>query len=285
MNVYNKEIFIDKKSSPKNWNDTLREFLNKNGYFDSEYSPGLYVSQDDNTVIAAYVDDTMISAPDEDTLDRIIDMFKQEFDLEEDGITDSKGIVDVDVLGIDLIYDTNNWTCSLSLESYITENITKKYPEIAKGTPTEVPHFSVYKLHPKTDKGDWKDEEDKKIKIKYLQKMIGQLGYLRCRGRTDIEFAIGKISRYTNFPHSRVIKAVEKIINFVINNANQKTILRQCQQENPTITVITDASLSSEYDRKSRIGTHIWYGNNILYSYSKKTSITCDSASESELRN
>lgn len=101
------------KQSPKNWNDTLREFLNKNGYFGSEYSPGLYVSQDDNTVIAAYVDDTMISAPDEDTLDRIIDMFKQEFDLEEDGITDSNGIVDVDVLGIDLIYDTKNLTCSL----------------------------------------------------------------------------------------------------------------------------------------------------------------------------
>lgn len=73
----------------------------------------MYVSQDDNTVIAAYVDDTMISAPDEDTLDRIIDMFKQEFDLEEDGITDSNGIVDVDVLGIDLIYDTKNMTCSL----------------------------------------------------------------------------------------------------------------------------------------------------------------------------
>lgn len=168
-----------------------------------------------------------------------------------------------------------------SLESYITENITKKYPEIAKGKSNEVPHILVYTLNRKTDEDDWKDEEDRKKKIKYLQKLIGPLGYLRCRGIV-IEFAIGKISRYTNFPH-RVIKTVEKIISYVINNANQKTILRQCQQENPTITMMTDASLGSEYDKKSRIGTHIWYGTNILYSYSKKTSITCDSASESEL--
>lgn len=54
-------------------------------------------------------------------------------------------------------------------------------------------------------------------------------------------------------------------------------------ENNSDITVMTDASLATEYDLKSRVGDLIWLGKNFFYGFSKKSTIVCDSSCESEL--
>lgn len=47
--------------------------------------------------------------------------------------------------------------------------------------------------------------------------------------------------------------------------------------------MISDASLASEYDLKSRCGALIWLKNNFFHGFSKKSSILCTSSAETEL--
>ena len=45
----------------------------------------------------------------------------------------------------------------------------------------------------------------------------------------------------------------------------------------------TDASLATEFDMKSRIAGLIWFGDNLLYGFSKKSTLICDSSTEAEI--
>ena len=49
------------------------------------------------------------------------------------------------------------------------------------------------------------------------------------------------------------------------------------------VTIISDTSLASEYDLKSRGGSLIWLGRNLFYGFSKKSTIVCDSFAEAKL--
>ena len=62
----------------------------------------------------------------------------------------------------------------------------------------------------------------------------------------------------------------------------QITLNRDKNKENKLV-VATDASLATEFDLKSRIGGLIWYGNNLIYGFSKKSTIICDSSTEAEI--
>ncbi|GMM58473.1 hypothetical protein DAKH74_050900 [Maudiozyma humilis] len=85
------------KQSPKNWNDTLRQFLNKQRYKDTDFSPGLYLTEEDTCMIAAYVDDNMIAAESEEKIDEIIGKFEEEIELKIVG-TMNEGILSTDIL-------------------------------------------------------------------------------------------------------------------------------------------------------------------------------------------
>lgn len=49
------------------------------------------------------------------------------------------------------------------------------------------------------------------------------------------------------------------------------------------ITIISNASLATEYDLKSRGGALIWIGRNLFHGFSKKLSFVCESSAEAEL--
>ena len=50
-----------------------------------------------------------------------------------------------------------------------------------------------------------------------------------------------------------------------------------------TLTVAADASLATEFDMKSRIAALIWFGDNLIYGFSKKSTLICDSSTEAEI--
>ena len=269
------------KQSPKNWNDTLRQFLNKFDFYDTEHSPGLFISRDKRKMIAAYVDDTLIAAKNEKEIDEIIKMFKKRFDLKIIGTMKNKKLC-TDILGLDLAYDLQNNVATLSLESYI-KNMETGYPEITKKKPEEVPHKCKYDFNPKRDKIDSENNQEIEKRIKYCQKITGQLTYLRSRGRMDLGFATAKISRLVQNPHSKVIKGAEKILRYLFAHKSIKTRFVKNTKNNPTITVLTDASNGTEFDDKSRAGIHIWYGENLFLSVSEKSGSVYTSSTEAEL--
>ena len=62
----------------------------------------------------------------------------------------------------------------------------------------------------------------------------------------------------------------------------QITLNRDKNKQN-RLVVATDASLATGFDLKSRIGGLILYGNNLIYGFSKKSTIICDSSTEAEI--
>ena len=89
------------KQSPKNRDDTLRTFLNKNNFYDTVHPPGLFLNEEKNVMIAAYVDDTIIAGKTEEGIDRIITMFETEFTLNVVGKTVDK-FLSTNIFGSDL---------------------------------------------------------------------------------------------------------------------------------------------------------------------------------------
>lgn len=279
-----KKALYGLKQSPKNWNDTLREFMNTLDLYDSIYSPGLYSSLDGSVMIAAYVDDCIIAAKTDKIIDEYMEKLRNKFSLKELGKLDN-GILDTDILGLDLKYDKKMGKITLKMESYITKLMNEYEGKIIEDdNKVVIPFLRNYDINPKKDKLVI-TKEDYKRRVKYLQEIIGKLNYIRSRGRIDIEYAVGKLARLAMYPHDNVIKAAMRILQYVYNTRNLGlTFTRdETMTKDITITIITDASLATEYDLKSRGGVIIWIGNNMIDAFSKKSTIICDSSAEAEL--
>ncbi|CCH59650.1 hypothetical protein TBLA_0B08350 [Henningerozyma blattae CBS 6284] len=287
-----KKALYGLKQSPKNWNETLREFMNSHDFYDTEFAPGLFVSSDGNKRIAAYVDDCVLAADTEEDLDEIIEMFKNTFEIKAIVIMNEEKQLETDILGIDLKYDLNKGIITLSMKSYI-DKFNNDFPllklkEYENNLTTEqkkdlTPHFSEYNLNPNEDTLLMNKTEYKE-KVKYIQKSIGMPNYLRTRGRLDLEFAVSKIARFAFYAHAKVIKAVDRLIKYTYVKRDLNVVIKREKKQPDEITVITDASLGSEYDVKSRIGGIIWFGNTFMFGFfKKKSSIVCDSSAECEL--
>ncbi|CCH59369.1 hypothetical protein TBLA_0B05400 [Henningerozyma blattae CBS 6284] len=286
-----KKALYGLKQSPKNWNETLREFMNSYDFYDTEFAPVLFASSDGNKLIAAYVDDCVLAAETEEDLDEIIEMFKNTFELKVIGIMNEEKQLEPDILGIDLKYDLNKGIVTLSMKSYI-DKFNDDFPllklkEYENNLTTEqkkdlTPHFSEYNLNP-NEYILLMNKTEHKEKVKYIQKSIGKLNYLRTRGRLDLEFAVSNIARFALYPHVKVIKTVDRLIKYTYVKRDLNVVMKREKKQPDEITVITDASLGSEYDVTSRIGGIIWFGNTFMFGFSNKPSIVCDSSAECEL--
>ena len=272
------------RQSPKNWNDTLREYMNRNGFYDNEFSPGFFMSRDGSSMIAVYVDDCLLAAKTEQELDGLVKMLTVGFELKSTGALKDDGVFESDVLGMDLSDDVRKGVARLSLENYINK-ISENYEEFLAEDKeeSEVPYLQRYEdLNPRKDDLKLTELEVKK-KIKKAQRLIGILNYIRTRGRIDIEYALGKISRFALYPHEKVFTALRKILKYVVRTRNYEITLKRGKTQTNTLTVATDASLATEFDMKSRIAGLIWFGDNLLYGFSKKSTLICDSSTEAEI--
>ena len=270
------------KQSPKLWNDMFRKSMNKLGYHDTPYTPGLYVSEDGQAMIGTYVDDCLIVAPTQKKLQEISEKIEKEFSVKTVASM-SKNKFDADVLGLDLHYDRKRGIVTLCPTTYIENIIDTIYKDVVEGSSRKVtmPHSSTYEINPKIDKLKL-TETALKQGIKDLQEKIGRLNYIRTHGRADIEFAVAKIARYVLYPHKKIVNAVNRIIRYL--HYTKDIGLRFVREQDPdTVTLITDSSHGSEYDYLSRHGILVFFGRNLMSYTSKKSNTVLMSSSAAEL--
>ena len=258
--------------------------MNKNGFYDNEFSPGFFTSRDGLTMIAVYVDDRSLAAKTEEKLDCLVKLPTQGFELKSTGALKDGGMFESDVLGTDLGYDVKKGVAMLSLEKRISK-ISKDYEEFLAGDKEEsgVPYLQRYEdRNPRKDDLKLTELELKK-RIKKAQRLIGTLNYIRTRGRIDIEYALGKISRFAVYPHEKVFVALRKLLKYVVRPRDYEITLRRGRIQTNTLTVAADASLATEFDMKSRIADLIWYDDNLVFGFSKKSTLICDPSTEAEI--
>ncbi|EDO15227.1 Tkp4 protein [Vanderwaltozyma polyspora DSM 70294] len=268
------------KQSPKEWNDHLRKYLNDCSLFDTEYTPGLFMDKEKLIIIAVYVDDCIIAAKDNIILKRFINKLKETFELKIVGTMD-KGILKTDILGMDLDYNITKGEISLSLETYLTGIENDWIDELKYIKYDNSPHWSSYNY--KDDLIPILSESRKKEMTKKLQIMSGIINYILTRCRYDIAFAANKLARIVNSPNEQSIKIAHKILKYLFTTKNQKLIYLRENGSKPIIEIITDASLGTEWDHKSRIGVMVWYGRNLYKVISRATTSIRESSTEAEL--
>ena len=110
--------------------------MNKNEFYDNEFSPGFFTSRDGLAMIAVYVDNCLLAAKTEEKLDGLVKMLTEGFELKSTGILNDGGVFESDVLGMDLSYDVKKGVAKLSLEKYIGK-ISKDYEEFLAGDKEE----------------------------------------------------------------------------------------------------------------------------------------------------
>jgi len=275
-----KKALYGLKQSPKQWNDHLRKFMNSLELYDTEYTPGLFKNKASTLMIAVYVDDCVIAAKSKELLEKFINDLRNKFELKIVG-TMKNGILETVVLGMDLDYNYEKGKVSLSLEAYINSIEKNWISELDKIKTTKIPHIQNYEIIRDATRALKDSDRNKQIKI--LQKLNGVLNYIRSRCRYDVEFAANKLARSINYPQEKTFKMGYKILKYLCNSKDlQLTFNRETEKE-PSIVVLTDASLGSEYDNKSRIGIMVWFGNNLYKVISRATSSIRVSSTEAEL--
>ncbi|EDO14972.1 Tkp4 protein, partial [Vanderwaltozyma polyspora DSM 70294] len=268
------------KQSPKEWNDHLRKYLNNCSLYDTEYTPGLFMNNEKSIIIAVYVDDCIIAAKNNIILKKFINKMKETFELKIVG-TMEKGILKTDILGMDLDYDITKGEISLSLETYLKSIENDWIDEINYIKFDNSPHWSSYDK--KTKGIPILSEIRKKEITKNLQIMAGIINYILTRCRYDIAFAANKLARSVNTPNEQSIKIAHKILKYLFTTKDRKLIYRRETGSKPKINIVTDASLGTEWDYKSRIGIMVWYGRNLYKVISRATTSIRVSSTEAEL--
>ena len=118
---------------------------------------------------------------------------------------------------MDLTHNVKKCVSRLSLEKYISKS-SKNYEEfLAKDKDeSEVPYLQRYEdLDPRKDDLKLTELELKK-KVKKAQRLISYLSRISTRGRIDIEYALGKVSRFALYPHEKVFTALRKLLKYVV---------------------------------------------------------------------
>ena len=172
----------------------------------------------------------------------------------------------------------------MSLEKYI-DRIANDYGQFLtqETEEPEVPYLYKYEdLDPRKDDLKLTELELKK-RIKKAQRLIGMLNYVRARGRIDIEYTLEKISRFALYPHEKVFVTLRKLLKYVVRTRDYEITLRRGKIQTNTLMVTTDASLAAEFDMKSRIAGLIWYGDNLIFRFSKKSTLICYLSTEAEI--
>ena len=126
-------------------------------------------------------------------------------------------VFESDVLGMDLSYDVKKGVAKLSLENHINK-ISENYEEFLAEDKeeSEVPYLQRYEdLDPRKDDLKLTELELKK-KVKKAQRLISYLSRISTRGRIDIEYALGEISRFALYPREKVFTALRKLLKYVV---------------------------------------------------------------------
>ncbi|CCE64754.1 hypothetical protein TPHA_0I02520 [Tetrapisispora phaffii CBS 4417] len=275
-----KKALYGLKQSPKEWNEHLKKFLNSIDLDDSRHTPGIFRNHDYSIMIAVYVDDCVIAAKSQELLDEFVSTLRNRFELKIIGKM-NQGILRTDVLGMDLDYNIDEGKISLSLQSYIESIENDWLDKISHIKTTSTPHVSSYEHNIKNI--DSMDTKTRSKKINELQKINGVINYIRSRCRYDVEFAANKLARSVNFPADNVFYMADKLMNYIFQTKSEKLVFTRETTDNPAITLLSDASLGTEHDMKSRMGIMLWYGENLYKVISRASSAVRNSSTEAEL--
>jgi hypothetical protein len=252
------------KQASRVWYGKLDSFLRSLGFERSFADYSLYIDDQQSLLIAVYVDDLVISAPDISRLEELKQQLKEKFDMKDLGELEF-------FLGIAVMRDRRQRSIALSQERYLEKVLAVTGMENCKAVSTPV--VAGEHLTPSTDEKGVNEHE--------YRVAIGSIMHAMLCTRPDLAYAISAVSRYSNRPGHKHWIAVKRILRYIQMTKYYK--LSYGGQEATGLEGYSDADWGGELNtRRSTSGTVFLLNGGAISWASKSQRTVATSTTEAE---
>lgn len=257
------------KQAPHVWHKTITPFLNSLGFNSIEADPCIFLKTDNDSrsIIYLHVDDILISASQDNSIQHIKQSLNNKFQMTDDGEAES-------ILGIKIRHNHNKRSIHLSQEQAIID-ILKDYNMlncIPSSTPMEALTISTSDC-PTIGSNEWHDMQ----RTPYRE-CVGKLTYLSRITRPDISFAVSVVNRFLHNPGHRHWNAVKRILRYLKGTLHYELTLTPLQASS-SYYGYTDADWGGNADNAKSTSGYAFFLGNALISWSSKAQTTTATSS------
>ena len=189
------------KQSPREWYQTLSEFLISQGFQRLESDHSIFVNNKTRLIVPVYVDDLLIIGPKNSSqIGKLKKVLNKRFEMTDLGPCNH-------YLGMAVTRDRANRTLHLSQKTYIEKVLARFGMQDCKAsvTPMDV-GVNLEAEH---------DHQATVGEVKYYQAQVGCLLYLTTQTRLDIAIAVQRLGRFNLNPSKPAEGATKKVLRYL----------------------------------------------------------------------
>ncbi|KAD4385676.1 hypothetical protein E3N88_25845 [Mikania micrantha] len=251
------------RQAPRAWNVKLDKVLKELGFMKCKHEQAVYIlhKSDTTLIIGVYVDDIIVTGPDENHVNEFKNKMKLVFEMSDLGQLSY-------YLGIEVDQQKNGIT--LKQSAYAKELL--KIAGMSECNSSTWPMEHKLQLI--------RDEDGKEVNATDYRRLIRSLQYL-LHTRPDLGFSVGVASRYMEKPKESHLKAVKHILRYIKGSLNVGLIYRS--GGDGKLVGYSDSSFGTDLtDRKGTTGTVFYMSGNFITWSSQKQRTVALSSCEAE---
>ncbi|KAJ1050079.1 hypothetical protein FZC27_7947g3704 [Saccharomyces cerevisiae] len=232
------------KQSGANWYETIKSYLIQQCGME-EVRGWSCVFKNSQVTICLFVDDMVLFSKNLNSNKRIIEKLKMQYDTKIINLGESDEEIQYDILGLEIKYQRGKYM-KLGMENSLTEKIPKlNVPLNPKGRKLSAPGQPGLYI----DQQELElEEDDYKMKVHEMQKLIGLASYVGYKFRFDLLYYINTLAQHILFPSKQVLDMTYELIQFIWNTRDKQLIWHKSKPVKPTnkLVVISDASYGNQ---------------------------------------
>lgn len=264
------------KQSPRQWNKVLDGYLRDHGFEPSLCEPCVYIRKSEDgskpTIISAFVDDTLIFAPDPTKVIQVKQLLANRFEVTDLGELQY-------FLGVEVLRDRPNRKIYLRQTRYI-QDILKKF-RMEESNPTGTPAVAGEYLPMACELPPLSPADEQELLQIPYRNAVGALLHLMVATRPDIAYAVQSVSQHMANYRNVHWKAVKRIFRYLKGTSNYALCLGGSDGHN--LKLFADADWANDtFSRKSVTGYFMTLGTGAFAWKCKKQDIVSSSTTEAE---
>ena len=235
--------------------EQLEQFLNKEGYFQDKYIPGLWAHKTRPIQFTLVVDDFGVKYTGREHAEHLLKVLRKHYEAVTDDWTGGR------YLGIFLDWDYNNKKVHLTMPGYIEKALgqfnhprpQRKQDQPYPHTPPKYGATTQYAEAP--DDSPLLNEKDKK----YIQQVTGKFQYYGRAVDPTLLTPLSALAAQQSNPTENTMKYCKQFLDYV---ASQEEAVLTYHASDMKLACHSDAGYLNERNARSRAGGHFFLSNN-----------------------
>lgn len=267
------------KQSGREWFNHIKTHLVNIGYETSPSTPSVYRRTSGNRVtglLAIFVDDILVLGDDPMSMAKDI---TDHYDTKTLPPVQDGPALRYNLLGYHIWWEHGK--ISLNKSEYIRQMVSRFCDELVpRKTPLPT---NFQQFNPEQDPLEL-DQIELDRKTHRLRQMIGALVYVSSHARPDVTFAVQFLAKFTTYPHGKVLKAVNHLMQYLNSTADHRITYTNSEMSTTNnLVCFSDASLGDGPNSKSYLGAVVYLAGGPVSWNSMLSATVCLSSTESEV--